>query len=180
VTHDGVLFPFSGSAAFLVGTAGRWGRPLPGPQGFRDVGHGDQPGNVARESGDEKMKNWQRPELFEATTDGRYRRMVIEEQNLRSGTLSFPPGTGGGKTHAHPRSDEIFLIVDGAGTIVVEGEAVQVGPGDLVYIPPGEQHEIVVDEASTEPLVLFAVVAPNFGNDAVFAAEPSGGTGASG
>ena len=124
------------------------------------------------------MKSWHQPELFAATTDGRYRRMVIEERNLRSGTLSFPPGTGGG-THAHPRSDEIFFIVGGAGTVVVEGEAVHVGPGDLVYVAPGEQHKIVVDDASTEPLVLFAVVAPNFGNDAVFATDPSPVPGAS-
>ncbi len=43
--------------------------------------------------------------------------------------------------------------------------------GDLVYIAPGEQHKIVVDDDSKEPLVLFAVVAPNFGNDAVFPTE---------
>jgi mannose-6-phosphate isomerase-like protein (cupin superfamily) len=121
------------------------------------------------------MKSWHQPELFAATEDGRYRRMVIEEQNLRSGTLSFPPGSGGG-THAHPRSDELFFIVGGAGTVVVEGEAVQVGPGDLVYIAPGEQHKILVDGSSAEPLVLFAVVAPNFGNDAVFPTEATSET----
>jgi mannose-6-phosphate isomerase-like protein (cupin superfamily) len=118
------------------------------------------------------MKSWHQPELFAPTMDGRYRRMVIEESNLRSGTLSFPPGSGAG-THAHPRSDELFFIVGGTGRVVVEGEAVQVGPGDLVYVSPGEQHTIVVDDDSTEPLVLFAVVAPNFGNDAVFATEPT-------
>ena len=53
------------------------------------------------------------------------------------------------------------------------------GPGDLVYVSPGEQHTIVVDDDSTEPLVLFAVVAPNFGNDAIFATEPTPVPGAS-
>ncbi len=120
------------------------------------------------------MKSWHQTELFATTTDGRYRRMVIEEGNLRSGTLSFPPGSGAG-THAHPRSDEIFFIVGGAGAVVVEGESVEVRPGDLVYVAPGEQHKIVVDDTSAEPLVLFAVVAPNFGNDAVFATEPNSG-----
>lgn len=47
--------------------------------------------------------------------------------------------------HHHVGQDEIFMILEGTGTITVGAESVRVGPGSLVYAPADLKHGIQPD-----------------------------------
>lgn len=65
--------------------------------------------------------------------------------------------------HCHARSTEIFLVVKGSGSLVVEGSEVRISKGDVVILDPGEFHFV---RSGPEPVQLLCVVAPNL-QDAV-------------
>jgi quercetin dioxygenase-like cupin family protein len=113
------------------------------------------------------MERWRADDVMGGTADGRFRRILVQEERLRSGTLSFAPGDSV-PSHAHMSSDEVFLGVSGTGTITVEGEEYEVGPGELMLIHAGERHALHVAQSASEPFVIFAAVAPNSGDDTVF------------
>jgi quercetin dioxygenase-like cupin family protein len=45
--------------------------------------------------------------------------------------------------HYHRLSEEIYFILDGEGTLELDGEKQRVGAGDAALIPPGARHSIV-------------------------------------
>jgi mannose-6-phosphate isomerase-like protein (cupin superfamily) len=49
--------------------------------------------------------------------------------------------------HFHTRSDEMFVVLEGALVVEVDGERVRVGPGEFCCFPAGLLHQI----ASIEP-----------------------------
>ena len=65
---------------------------------------------------------------------------------LRSPSLSviqerMPPGTAE-QRHWHERAQQVFFILAGGATFVVEGETVQLGPQESLHVPPGTPHRI--------------------------------------
>ena len=46
----------------------------------------------------------------------------------------------GAKLHFHKRSTELYYVLEGGGTIVLDGVAHEVSKGTLVHIPPGVVH----------------------------------------
>jgi mannose-6-phosphate isomerase-like protein (cupin superfamily) len=58
--------------------------------------------------------------------------------------------------HSHPDSEQVYVIVRGRGTMLVEDESREVGPGDTILIPPGARHAIRND---TEAELVFASAA---------------------
>lgn len=115
------------------------------------------------------MRRWAAVEVLAPTGDGAFRRMVVQESRLRAGLLGFAAGAVVGE-HAHLESDEIFHVVEGRATFVVDDVPHETGPGDLLHVAAGERHEIRVHDA---PLVLLAVVAPNL--DDAWVAQPARG-----
>jgi mannose-6-phosphate isomerase-like protein (cupin superfamily) len=54
-----------------------------------------------------------------------------------------PPGADIGE-HTHgPSDEEIYIIVDGHGRMVVDGHAVDIGKGDVIVNRPGGTHSLV-------------------------------------
>lgn len=77
-----------------------------------------------------------------------------------STVTGFGPGAGwgrvvpGGRSDAHQHDEtEVFVIVKGAGELVVDGERTPVGPGTVVMFEPFETH--VIENAGTDDLVFF-------------------------
>ena len=60
--------------------------------------------------------------------------------------------------HHHVGQDEIFMILEGSGTITVGSEAVRVAPGSLVYAPADITHGIQPDQDGR--MVMVFVKAP--------------------
>ena len=72
-----------------------------------------------------------------------------------AGRTRLEPGSSIGE-HPHPNTDELYLILQGHGLGVVDGEAFPVGPGDLFLIKAGQSHGLINN--SPAPLVFFAVL----------------------
>ena len=46
----------------------------------------------------------------------------------------------GAKLHYHKRSTELYYVLDGSGSVLLDGAEVPVAKGSLVHIPPGVVH----------------------------------------
>ena len=50
------------------------------------------------------------------------------------------------KLHYHERTDEVYYIIAGKGTMVLDGEEVELHTGVVVYVPRGVRHKAVGDD----------------------------------
>jgi uncharacterized cupin superfamily protein len=72
-----------------------------------------------------------------------------------------------GRIHAHANQEEIFLVLEGELTLLVEGDAHRVAPDGLVRVGPAVRRQLV--NAGSDRLVLLALGAAgeHVGRDAV-------------
>jgi mannose-6-phosphate isomerase-like protein (cupin superfamily) len=49
------------------------------------------------------------------------------------------------KLHYHARTDELYHIISGTGTMTLDGDEVPLKPGVVVYVPRGVRHKAVGD-----------------------------------
>ncbi len=106
---------------------------------------------------------------------------TLEEspRNRRGGQVSYlllAPGQSGSRNlaitwveggpgsrqdvHAHPASDQVYVIVRGRGVMTVGEEEKEVSAGTLILVPPGAGHAIL--NTGDEPLVFVSATAPPF------------------
>ncbi len=68
-----------------------------------------------------------------------HRNSCIRRQSLAEARL---PADGATTPHHHPRTEEIYYILEGRGLMQVGNETRAIGPGDAIAIPPGATHQI--------------------------------------
>ena len=68
-----------------------------------------------------------------------HRNSCIRKQSLAEARL--PPG-GQTAPHYHPKTEEIYYILEGRGRMQIGDEVQIVEPGDAIAIPPGAIHTI--------------------------------------
>lgn len=83
-------------------------------------------------------------------------------QSLAEATLEPGQGT---RRHYHRLAEEIYLIVEGSGTLEVDGETAEVVSGDAILIPPGAWHELV---AGSDGVRLLCCCVPPYAHDDTF------------
>jgi mannose-6-phosphate isomerase-like protein (cupin superfamily) len=71
--------------------------------------------------------------------------------------------------HAHPDTDDFFLVVKGQLTIRLRDREIELGSGDLYVVPAGVEH-CPVSEEGAEILLIEADGTPNTGDSGVEAA----------
>ena len=80
------------------------------------------------------------------TKDGSEIRELLAQRNscIRNQSLAEARLPVGGATmpHRHPRTEEIYYVLGGHGSMRVGDETRAVGPGDAVAIPPGALHQV--------------------------------------
>lgn len=98
------------------------------------------------------------------TTDGSeirellaYRNSCIRQQSLAEATIPVGSAT---KEHYHPKTEEIYYILQGQGRMKMPNEERLVGPLDAIAIPPGIPHKIW--NVGSTPLVLLCMCAPAY------------------
>ncbi|MBL8663911.1 MAG: cupin domain-containing protein [Candidatus Odyssella sp.] len=96
-------------------------------------------------------------DLVEFQPGGKVRKRVFITDKIEMELVCYEPGTSTVEHH-HAGQDEIFIIMEGTGTITVGGEAVRVGPGSLVYAPADIKHGIEPDRDGR--MVMVFVKAP--------------------
>ena len=47
------------------------------------------------------------------------------------------------KLHYHERTDEIYYVIDGQGTMVLDDEEIELHRGIVVYVPRGVRHKAI-------------------------------------
>jgi mannose-6-phosphate isomerase-like protein (cupin superfamily) len=96
------------------------------------------------------LQNLSRQKPF-TTADGSQIRSILDStnapvQNQSLAEASLPAGAST-ERHYHPRAEEIYFILEGTGTMEVDGVTAAVGPGDAILIPPGSRHQITARES---------------------------------
>ncbi|MFZ4775722.1 MAG: cupin domain-containing protein [Terrimicrobiaceae bacterium] len=84
------------------------------------------------------------------TADGSQIRSILDLANapVKNQSLAeavVPVGTSTCRHH-HKASEEFYFILDGKGTMEIDGTVQEIGPGDAILIPPGAWHQITAGE----------------------------------
>ena len=82
----------------------------------------------------------------------------VEQQSLAEATV--PAGTTT-ERHHHKVSEEFYFLLEGEGTMEIDGENREVRPGDAVLIPAGAWHQIT----ATKDLRFLCCCAPPYSHD---------------
>jgi quercetin dioxygenase-like cupin family protein len=72
--------------------------------------------------------------------------MLTAEQTAGSLTLGLAevPAGNGPPPHVHAAEDELFLVLEGEYSVLIDGEWTNAGPGSVVYLPRGSVHTFKV------------------------------------
>ena len=93
---------------------------------------------LIRNVGDLKLERQQRAPLYDSmcagVSDG------TAAAKLGAGYDELAPGQRSCPYHYHFGQEEMFVILDGAGTLRVAGAMLPVRTGDVVFIPPGPEY----------------------------------------
>jgi quercetin dioxygenase-like cupin family protein len=72
--------------------------------------------------------------------------------SMTAGSLLLKPGMSPHPPHQHPE-EEIMVVSEGTGEIVVEGKVSKVGPGSMMYCAAAKLHG--VKNTGTKPLLFY-------------------------
>lgn len=73
----------------------------------------------------------------------RDRLISAEDASLAPAAWAHAVDIDGAKPHYHQRSTELYYVLEGEGTVVLDGAENPVKKGSLVHIPPGVVHSAV-------------------------------------
>jgi mannose-6-phosphate isomerase-like protein (cupin superfamily) len=102
-----------------------------------------------------------------STCGWRDRLISHEDATLSPAAWAHAVDIDGARLHFHRRSTELYYVISGSGSVVLDGVEHPVAPGSLVHIPPG-----VVHGAKGKMRVLVVGI-PDIAEDDYFEAEPS-------
>ncbi len=85
------------------------------------------------------------------STDGE---LVNREINTKLGAAitTLPPGKLPCPYHLHHAQTEMFIVIEGSGTLRVAGEMLPITAGDVITIPPGPDYPHQIINTSAAPL----------------------------
>ena len=86
-----------------------------------------------------------------------------DAQSVAEATLEPDQAT---ERHYHRRSEEIYLVTKGSGSLEVDGETRRVRPGDAILIPPGTWHTLEND--GTSELTILCLCSPPYAHEDTF------------
>jgi mannose-6-phosphate isomerase-like protein (cupin superfamily) len=93
------------------------------------------------------------------TKDGSTIREILLAENQSLAEAIVSPGQTTAP-HYHLKSEEIYYILRGQGTLFVDDEKLHVSRGDAVLIPAGKQHSIY--NSGAEELIFLCCCAPGY------------------
>ena len=59
--------------------------------------------------------------------------------------------------HRHEHDEEVYFVVEGQGTMILDGQRFPIGPGDVSVVRPGHSHGLVNCPAAPMRLLVFCV-----------------------
>ena len=82
----------------------------------------------------------------------------VQNQSLAEATVPVGQPT---QRHYHKLSEELYFILEGEGTMEIDGEQRAVSPGDAILIPPNAWHQIT----ASKPLRFLCCCAPPYSHE---------------
>jgi uncharacterized cupin superfamily protein len=67
------------------------------------------------------------------------------------------PGKRSCPYHFHHAQEEMFIVLEGAGTLRVAGEMLPIASGDVIFIPPGPDYPHQIINTSDAPLKYLSI-----------------------
>ena len=110
------------------------------------------------------LRSLERAEPF-ITKDGSTIRELhhTDVQSLAEAALEPDQAT---ERHYHGRTEEIYFVTKGSGSLEVDGETRTVRPGDAVLIPPRAWHTLEND--GTSELLILCMCSPPYSDEDTF------------
>jgi mannose-6-phosphate isomerase-like protein (cupin superfamily) len=110
------------------------------------------------------------------TADGSRIRSILDHANApvknQSLAESVVPAGSSTARHHHKASEEFYFILEGGGTMEIDGALHDVGPGDAILIPPGSWHRITANS----DLRFLCCCAPPYSHEDTFLGEEDSGS----
>lgn len=110
---------------------------------------------LIRNFNDQPLKHDQREPLY----DSMGTRLATGTAALKLGASIdiVAPGKRSCPYHFHYAQEEMFVVLEGEGTLRVAGEMLPIGAGDVVFIPPGPQYPHQIINTSAAPLKYLSI-----------------------
>ncbi|MEP7083459.1 MAG: cupin domain-containing protein [Betaproteobacteria bacterium] len=119
--------------------------------------------DTARDLAARLIRNFDDDELKPETREPLYQSL---SRRLATGTAAknlgvsidiVAPGKRACPYHFHHAQEEMFIVLDGAGTLRVAGEMLPVRAGDVMFIPPGPEYPHQIINTSDAPLKYLSI-----------------------
>ncbi len=102
-----------------------------------------------------ELKHFARGSLFES--QGARLSEGTAAKKLAAGVDTLPPGKRSCPYHFHHAEEEMFIVLQGSGTLRVAGEMLPITAGDVVFIPPGPEYPHHILNTSDAPLQYISI-----------------------
>ena len=89
----------------------------------------------------------------------------LGSRNLSVNWLEVPPGASE-DLRSHEEAEQVYVVVQGTGTMSATGDSQQLVAGDLAMIPPATDHSIANDGSAA--LALVSVQSPGVSADELY------------
>lgn len=95
------------------------------------------------------------------------RRRLLSRDDSNVAAWAHVVEMDGSRPHFHRRATELYYVLEGEGTITLDGEEAAIQAGAIVHIPPGVVH------GTSGRMRVLVVGIPDIADDDVFEAETS-------
>lgn len=93
-------------------------------------------------------------EILEFNPDRSNRISILKDNITDIGLLTYKP-TQTTPNHMHKDLDEVFYVISGSGSIIINDEVILITEGDTIYSPIGETHGF--NNTSSDDLVVLQI-----------------------
>ena len=106
---------------------------------------------LIRNFNDVALETSNRAPHYDGSQSARLARGTVA-QKLGASIDIVPAGKRSCPYHFHYVEEEMFIVLEGEGTLRVAGEMVAIREGDTIFIPPGPEYPHQILNTSTKPL----------------------------
>jgi uncharacterized cupin superfamily protein len=110
---------------------------------------------LIRNFDDAALTREQRPPLYDS--HGARLAMGTAATRLGASVDIVAPGMRSCPYHLHHAQEEMFIVLEGTGTLRVAGELLPLRAGDVVFIPPGPEYPHQIINTSELPLKYLSI-----------------------